>query len=101
MPGVSIYSNSPGLENKLGADSVIQKQRDLYDQMSLKASSERIKKVRAQYSAMPEEGKRITEAARANVEKLVNVGVERIKQLRTQIPHPFGQGKGARVNSQA
>lgn len=100
MPGMSIYSASPGTGNKLGAAAVIQNQRDIADQTSLKSSAERIKKIRAQYSALPEEGRQATKGARTNAEKLVSVGVERAKQLRSMTGQA-GVGKGGNVNSTA
>lgn len=98
MPGISINSAPSGSGNKLGTGAAIQNQKDLVDRMSLKSAAERIKKISAQYSAMPEEGKQVTKAARANAEKLVSVGVERARQLKSMTGQA-GPGKGANVDS--
>ncbi len=92
MPGkVSMYSSGAQVGNKLGSKAVVQANKDVIDQLGLSATISRVKNIKAQYRAVPQEGKRVSEAVQQKGRTLASTGAERADQLRNIVDKSIGQ----------
>ncbi len=82
MPKLSTVAIGPQLGNRFATKAPVKANNDVMDQLSLNATISRVNRVRSQYSAVIEEGKRVAGTINEKGEVLASSGSERAQELR-------------------
>lgn len=88
---VKIYPSGPQIESRLGNKNVSESQSNVYDQMNLSSTINRMDNLRAQYRAIPQEGMRAADSIQNRGEAFAQNGAERAEQLRDVVNQSIGK----------
>lgn len=82
MPGISTIASGPTLGNRFSTEKIVNASNDVMEQMSLKATINRVNKVRESYDSVVSEGARAGASIKEKGKVMASTGAERAQQLR-------------------